>query len=296
MKINNNNPAQVWLCSCNSMVSIKNYTVILNLLARNLGGNCLISYPWHDLDYVKVIELKRQLIDRKLRYTSINTYLTVIKAVSREAWRLGQMPIDRHMKIQDVKRLRGFTETSGRALTVKEINKLLNYSNLSEVTKVHRDSAIIAVCYGAGLRRSEVVKLDLSDFIDDKIFVHGKGNVNKHLFLPKFAIKAINKWLTYRGDFKGALFPRFIIGGTMTDFRMLPNAVNCILERRRKAAKIAPFTPHDLRRSYATNLIDNGVDLFTVQGLMRHTDIETTRRYDLRGDKTKKAAVAMLPI
>ena len=153
----------------------------------------------------------------------------------------------------------------------------------------------IAVCYGAGLRRSEVVKLDFSDYSEDKLIIKGKGNYIRTMYLPKFSINAINKWLEIRGLDEGVLFNRLLIGDRITEQRLTPRAIVAVIDRRCELVNIVRITPHDLRRSYATNLISSGVDLFTVQKLMRHANIETTKRYDMRGEEVKRAAVDILP-
>ncbi|NQY65678.1 MAG: tyrosine-type recombinase/integrase [Alteromonadaceae bacterium] len=291
------NPAEVFICSLTTQVSVRNTKSTLNTIAKFMGFESIKTYPWHEVNYVHLIELKRHLIDRGLMPNSINTYLTVFKGVVREAWRLGIIDIDTYMKVKDVKRLKGNSSVKGQALTAPEVNKLVNYKNRTDKIREIRDSAMIAVLYGAGLRNSELLNLDLSDYIDEdkKIIVKGKGGFIRFMFLPEFSIKALNKWIDKRGYFEGALFSRMIIGNIITEHRLSAGTISLIIERRCEQTGIKRITPHDLRRSYATNLISSGVDIFTVQKLMRHAGIETTRRYDMRGEEVKKAAVDMLP-
>ena len=67
-----------------------------------------------------------------------------------------------------------------------------------------------------------------------------------------------------------------------------------ILEKRFKAAKVKPFTPHDLRRTFAGEMLDAGVDLVTVQKLMGHASPVTTSRYDRRDEQTKMDAATKI--
>ncbi len=67
-------------------------------------------------------------------------------------------------------------------------------------------------------------------------------------------------------------------------------------ERRAADAGIAAFTPHDLRRSFVSHLLDAGVDLVTVQRLAGHASPETTSRYDRRGEETKRKAAEALHV
>ena len=260
-----------------------------------MGFSSLKTYPWHEVNYIHIIELKRILIDRGLKPASINTYLAIFKGAVREAWRLGLIDIDTYMRIKDVKRVRGDSELVGKALEATEINRLVNYKCKKNRIREIRDSAIIAVCYGAGLRRSEIVKLDLSDYSDNKLIINGKGGYVRTMYIPKFAIDSLNQWLEIRGNDEGVLFNRLLIGDRITDQRLAPCAIIRVINRRCRLVDIERITPHDLRRSYATNLISSGVDIFTVQKLMRHANIETTKRYDMRGEEVKKAAVDILP-
>jgi site-specific recombinase XerD len=104
-----------------------------------------------------------------------------------------------------------------------------------------------------------------------------------------------NKWLIWRGIHDAPLFPQYRKGCNITNNRLTVKAIGGIIRQTGRDSGIATLKPHDLRRSFATNLIDNGVDLFTVQNLMGHASLETTRRYDMRGEKTKKSAVELLP-
>jgi site-specific recombinase XerD len=77
---------------------------------------------------------------------------------------------------------------------------------------------------------------------------------------------------------------------------MRGESVAYILRRRQEEAGCEPFSPHDLRRSTVTHLLDAGVDVFTVQKLAGHADATTTARYDRRGEGAKRRAVQSLKI
>jgi site-specific recombinase XerD len=77
---------------------------------------------------------------------------------------------------------------------------------------------------------------------------------------------------------------------------MTPGAVLGIVYRRAVAAGVTRFSPHDLRRSFISNLLDAGVDLSTVQRLAGHSQVTTTTRYDRRGEQAKQIAVTRLQL
>ena len=83
-------------------------------------------------------------------------------------------------------------------------------------------------------------------------------------------------------------------GGKVISSRLTDQAIWIILEKRFKAAKVKAFTPHDLRRTFAGEMLDAGVDLVTVQKLMGHASPVTTSRYDRRDEKTKMEAAGKI--
>jgi integrase len=78
--------------------------------------------------------------------------------------------------------------------------------------------------------------------------------------------------------------------------RMTPQAVLLILRKRATVAGVDPFSPHDFRRTFCSDLLDSGTDIVTVQKLAGHTSPATTSKYDRRGEETKRKAVEKLDI
>jgi site-specific recombinase XerD len=77
---------------------------------------------------------------------------------------------------------------------------------------------------------------------------------------------------------------------------MTDQAVLLLLRRRAQQAKLAAFSPHDLRRSFISDLLDAGADMVTVQKLAGHASVQTTAKYDRRGEETKRRAVQLLRV
>jgi site-specific recombinase XerD len=77
---------------------------------------------------------------------------------------------------------------------------------------------------------------------------------------------------------------------------MADQVVLDMLQKRGKQAGVASFSPHDLRRSFISDLLDGGADIVTVQKLAGHADVSTTARYDRRGEAAKKKAVGILHV
>lgn len=143
-----------------------------------------------------------------------------------------------------------------------------------------RDKAILEVFFSTGLRLSELC--NLSRYIDLKrgeISVRGKGDKLRVVFLSDAAKKAIQNYLTKRGDAEGALFVSLTKAGKVIG-RITPRAVERLIDERAREAGIPKKThPHQLRHSFATDLLINGADLRSVQELLGHANISTTQVY-----------------
>ena len=104
----------------------------------------------------------------------------------------------------------------------------------------------------------------------------------------------LTEWVEARGDFDGALLCPVTKSGRLQGRRMSDQAVFSRIRLRRQQAGLAHFSPHDLRRSYISHLLDAGVDIATVQKLAGHATVSTTCRYDRRGDDSQRRAAEAL--
>jgi integrase/recombinase XerD len=115
------------------------------------------------------------------------------------------------------------------------------------------------------------------------------------VYLSEEAISYLERWLALRGDAPGPLLCRIWKGGQLQrDRSMNPDAVWRILQKRGRLAGLESFSPHDLRRTFCSDLLDAGVDIVTVQKLAGHASPVTTAKYDRRGEEAKRRAVQKL--
>jgi integrase len=160
-----------------------------------------------------------------------------------------------------------------------------------------RDTALIAILRGGGIRRAEAVNLDFADFnlsTGALEIREGKGKKDRTVYLPESAIALVEKWLNLRGEEPGPLLFPIRKGGEIQFRRMTDDGVLKILQRRAFLAGVDSFSPHDFRRTFCSDLLDAGVDIVTVQKLAGHASPVTTAKYDRRGEETKRRAVQHL--
>ena len=153
------------------------------------------------------------------------------------------------------------------------------------------------------MRRDEVVSLDLKHYSEGELKVRGKGNKERMLYIDNGALYALEDWISIRKDHNGALFNPINKGGVIQRRKMSAQAVyNLLLNHAKEVEKTNPtkitarFSPHDLRRSFISELLDRGADVVTVQQLAGHSNVSTTAKYDRRGERAKKKAIGLLHV
>jgi len=145
-----------------------------------------------------------------------------------------------------------------------------------------RDKAILELLFSTGLRVSELCALNADiDLKKDEMSVRGKGDKNRVVFLSDSAKEAIKKYLSARKDMGEALFVS--VGKNTTDKeskRLTPRSIERIVKHYAITAGITKkVTPHIIRHSFATDLLQNGADLRSVQMMLGHSNISTTQIY-----------------
>jgi len=165
-----------------------------------------------------------------------------------------------------------------KVFTEREITKLLS-------ARVHendeflfaRDHAVFELMYAAGIRIAELVGLDLSDMDREHraLRVTGKGNKQRVVLMNRSALKAINRYLAVRPRCNSeALFV------SKRGARLTTRFVQLAFRAFKQSAGIARSTsPHTLRHSFATHLLENGADLMVIKELLGHQNLSTTQIY-----------------
>ncbi len=171
----------------------------------------------------------------------------------------------------------------GPVLTMKEVKKLLSQPNLSLKTHI-RDRAMMEVLYSTAIRLDELLHLEVyhADFADKVLYVRkGKGNKQRVVPLGSHAIQYLREYLEKVRPFYARKNPKerkiFLLN---TGLAMTPHSVRGILLKYRLEAGIKKSaSPHTLRRSCATHLLQNGADIRYIQKLLGHRHLSTTQTY-----------------
>ncbi len=255
-------------------------------------------FSWHLLRHEHTAAIRSTLAERYSPSTA-NKMLAALRGVLKASWRLGLLDGESYQRAVDVSAVKGSMLPKGRALGAGELRGLFDVCTDDPTASGRRDAALLAVLYGAGLRRSEAVGLDLADYDSetDALTIRGKGNQERIAYVTGGAQQAIDDWIAARGDDDGPLFVPIRKGGKVQVGRRLSaQAVYGILKKRAKQAGLEHFSPHDLRRSFVGDLLDAGADVSLVQKLAGHSQVTTTQRYDRRPEQAKRKAAGLLHV
>lgn len=272
----------------------------LDLIASLLTGSttdCL-TLNWSAIRYQHTAAVRGRLLDKYAPATA-NRILSALRGVLEQTWLLGQMSAEDYHRAARLSPVIGETLPAGRELLAEEIAALIQNCIEDESPIGIRDSAIISILFGAGLRREEITKLDLDDYNpeDANLVIRGKRSKQRFTYLGDGALAALMNWLDLRGEYAGPLFVPAKSNATLRHgCRLSPQSIYYLLKIRAQRAGVKPFSPHDLRRTFISRLLDAAVDIAIVAKMAGHSNIQTTARYDRRPEETKKRAAQLLQI
>lgn len=214
-----------------------------------------------------------------------------VKTLAPEKIELMKMP-DREVSFLEGGDLNRLLETPFTCVGAKNNMKSRDAKNGGEELIPFRDKAILELLFSAGLRVSELVKLkkDGVNLKKDEFTVLGKGKKSRIVFLSEQAKYWLQKYLEKRTDMNQYLFVSHDKRSRKLDEHHLTSrSVQRLVQKYAKAAGITkPVTPHTLRHSFATDLLQNGADIRSVQTMLGHSSITTTQIYTHVTDKELK--------
>jgi integrase len=258
-------------------------------------------FPWANLRYAHTSAARAALAEL-YGAASANKHLAALRGVLKETWRLGQISAEEYQRAADLAGVpisKPDQAEVGRHLTMGELHALIHACVTEGTAAGARDAALIALGYACGLRRAELANLQVADFDGQALTLTGKRNKTRVVPVTDGARDALLDWLSLRASCVGGTGPLFVQirkGNHVTAAGITAQAVYNILAARAAKAGVKESSPHDLRRTFAGDLLDAGADIVTVQKLMGHSNVATTAGYDRRGAQAKKAAVAKLHV
>ncbi len=272
----------------------------LDVIAGIVSGGALdrVTLPWHGLRYQHTAAIRQALVERYAPAT-VNRHLAALRGVLKEAWKLGLMSAEYYHRAAELAPAKGETLPAGRMVPDGEIIALFAACAADTTPAGARDAALLTVLFGAGLRRSEALGLDVADYDVESGEIRvrrGKGNKDRLVYATNGGRLALELWLTTRGNEAGPLLCPVNKGGRVTLRRMTGNAVTGAVRKRATQASVTNLSPHDFRRTYISLLLDKGADISTVQQLAGHADVTTTQRYDRRGEEVKRKAAELIHV
>ena len=235
-------------------------------------------------DFLASLREGRAPATRALAPSSVARMLVALRSLYRFLVREDYLPADPTARIGSPKQPKSLP----KAIRIDEIESLLGAP--ADDLLGRRDRAILESLYGAGLRISELVGLDVDDVDLDASTVlirAGKGSKSRRVPLGSMAIKAVSAYTTQTR-------PALVTRGSSGRSALFLNARGGRLSRQgcwkilktyaRRAALSDKVSPHTLRHSFATHMLDAGADIRVVQELLGHASLATTQVYTLVSD------------
>lgn len=256
---------------------------------------------WHKLRFQHTDAIRAKLLDCGYSRATVMMTLAGLKGVLRQAKRLGLMSVEDYDRATDWDPATGVSLPPGRELLAVDIQSIQAYLGQLEGTAYGAYlEAVFALCLGLGLRGDEAsnvltVGLDLGKAT---LKLLGKGHKEDEVPLGPAESRALSSWLAWRKFFERRHRVPHLLLRVQPNDTVMKSRPTCdrkqleyLCRRVAREAGVKHFSPHDLRRTFCTRAIrESGGDLATVQRLMRHADIGTTKRYDRRSDEERHAA------
>ena len=172
-----------------------------------------------------------------------------------------------------------------KALPLSDVEAILEAAGAPDTVLALRDRALLEVLYGTGARISEAVGLDVDDVdtVDRTVLLRGKGSKERLVPIGSYALAAVEAWTTRgRPDLVTARTPAGALFLNSRGGRLSRQSAWAVLVKAADRAGVTrDVSPHTLRHSFATHLLDGGADVRVVQELLGHASVTTTQVYTL---------------
>jgi len=266
--------------------TIQSYQSDLTQLRNYLSGEFSIK-NFDEVSYPLLRNWVVSLAEQKLNPKSINRKIISVRSFYKfllRSGRLQQNPASKLRLLKTSKTLPNFVRHS-------EIISLLDNIDWDQTFKHQRDKLVLELLYSTGIRENELINLKESDvnLIEQQIKVLGKRNKERIIPVTRNLINQINKYLSLKKEgFEGNGEPYLIV--TNRRKKAYPMFIYRIVNRYLKSyTHVEKSSPHVLRHTFATHLLNNGADLNSVKDLLGHESLASTQVYTHNTlDKLKK--------
>jgi len=289
-----------------------------------LQEDTIYRFTWERLRYEHTAVIRSELAAR-YDFTTANKLITALRQVLRHAWQLELMKVEDYLRASNIKNVQGKKDDdAGRLVTKDEFARMVDVCLDDLRPQGYRDLAVLVVLYVTGIRRQELSRLNLADYISSNhaLRIRGKNNKQRTVYInTDGAAAALDMWLELRGREQGPLFCPIERGGHVGRVgkkvrrkgvvdarplaRLTPEGIydvfviraEQVLTDQDREEGLKPARPHDMRRSMISTYFESNVDVAIMRRLTGHAKVDTLVGYDRRpGRAAEKAAkVITLP-
>jgi site-specific recombinase XerD len=241
------------------------------------------SEPRLAFNRIVVVRYRMYLESRHLAANTINQQLAAVRRLAHEAADAGLLSPELAAGISRVKGVKQLGFRSGNWLSTEQSSEVLKHAG-GDTMRAKRDYAMLAMLFGCGFRRSELVGLELDDIqmrqghwaVVDLI---GKGGHIRTVPIPNWVKAALDQWTRAAGVCEGKIFRAVARRGKVWGSGLSQNVVWYVVRTCCERAGLEHIAPHDLRRTCAKLCHDRGGELEQIQFLLGHASVQTTERY-----------------
>ncbi len=241
------------------------------------------SEPRLAFNRIVVVRYRMYLESRHLAANTINQQLAAVRRLAHEAADSGLLSPELAAGISRVKGVKQLGFRSGNWLSTEQSSEVLKHA-YGDSMRAKRDYAMLAMLFGCGFRRSELVGLDFDDIqmrqghwaVVDLI---GKGGHIRTVPIPNWVKAALDQWTRAAGVCEGKIFRPVARRGKVWGRSLSQNVVWYVVRSCCQRAGLEHIGPHDLRRTCAKLCHDRGGELEQIQFLLGHASVQTTERY-----------------
>jgi integrase/recombinase XerD len=249
------------------------------------------------IDYQQALQIRAVMTHAKWSARSINRAMIAIKNIVKVAALMNQAELSQVANLETINQVK-HGQHQGTPLSTEQVTAVLTYFKEKKGAFAARNLAIFSLFLGTGLRRSELSAIMFHDYdanLHSLTVVAGKGNKSRTLFLPQWVEQNLILWLKLRSKQQGYLLCKSTLTGKLRLAEPTsPTSLYRLVKDTLYELGVDNVSPHDLRRTFITRLLEQNVDINTVRQMAGHADISTTTIYDKRDHEFMKQAAATL--